>query len=375
MRALIIGGGIGGLSTAICLALRGIEVRLFEQADKFREVGAGLQISPNGMKVLSRMGVELPNAFAPEALEMRDANSGAQIFRLELPPLIERWGAPYYHVHRADLLAGLLTRAKELPIELNLRHELIKIDGAAYFSNDYVVNADVIIGADGVHSKVRKFVAPNCNFRSSGLTVWRGLVPVNAMKSPPPPTACVWKSKGKHIVTTRINGGDTINAVGICAEDAEPALEQNFEASFGGLCAVLNELAGYAEGFSNAQLLSRETPKVWCKGKAVLLGDAAHPMWPSMAQGAVMAIEDAWVLADELNAGMEGAFARYQNRRAKRVAHVVARSYANLNWFHRGGIARVFEDFAFRTASNFAPELILRQLDKVYAHEIARDEI
>ena len=358
MKVAIIGGGIGGLSAAIALKQHGHEVSVYERAQSFQDIGAGLQISPNGMKVLKALDVDISmHAFAPQSLEMRDIESAKRVFSLPLEPLVRKWGAPYFHIHRSHLHNALLKKTDGISIHMD--SEISDAD------------ADVVIGADGVNSGVAKQhfgLAP----RYSGFAAWRAAVPVRTLKNPPPPTACVWSGAGRHIVTTRIDGGHTVNMVGISPHEwdasqwAAETTDAEFFSKFGSVHPVLHELATNAQKITKWALLERET--YFGDDRYVLLGDAAHPVLPSMAQGAVMALEDAYVLGEVLGKDLK----QYTQLRQGRVEKIVRRSRKNVNWFHRKGATQKLERMVFSSVSRVLPWPIHYTLSKTYAYDVTK---
>ena len=229
-QVLISGAGIGGLTTALAFLARGWKVRVFEQASQLEEVGAGVQLDPNGMKVLEALGVAdavRDRAFRPEALEMRTGRSGHRIFRVPLKDkTLDRWGGDYLHIHRADLQAVLVEAlADRSPDALVLDARaagyrqgetgatLKLIDGRLF-------EADLVVGADGLKSALRSQMHGPEAARFMGNVAWRAVVPTEALGDlAPPPTACVWTGPKRHAVTYRLRGGSLCNLVGIVERD------------------------------------------------------------------------------------------------------------------------------------------------------------
>lgn len=356
--AIICGGGIGGLTTALALHARGWRVRVIEQAEALREVGAGLQLSPNACKVIHALDL-LPalqrQGFAPQALEMRLGHSGKQIFRIELQQHGEsRWGAPYLHVHRADLLKvladALHTRSADA-LQLDARLDQIEHteNGVrAVLTDGSILNADLLVGADGLHSRVRECLFGPDQARFTGHVAWRAVVPIERLKTAPPPTACVWTGPGRHAVTYRLRGGRLANFVGVVEHShwREESWTQRGErsqamADFQGWHPHITELIDAADSHYRWALFDRPPLPSWHDRHCALLGDACHPMLPFMAQGAAMAIEDAWALAHSLDqvASIPDALEHYQSWRHPRATRVQAASRANARIFHRPAAA------------------------------------
>ncbi|NRB04821.1 MAG: FAD-dependent monooxygenase, partial [Rhodobacteraceae bacterium] len=266
MKAAIVGAGIGGLSAAIALALRGWEVAVYEQAPALTEVGAGVQIAPNGMRVLDALGVTPGMAqtlFEPEAIEMRVGRSGRRVFRLPMRSEAQaRWGARYIHIHRADLIAALEARLNALApgcITLGATVEgYTSASPARLRVNGAEVAADLIVGADGLHSVFRQQMLGPEQPRYTGNLAWRAVVPTEALSSPPPPTACVWVGQGCHAVTTRLRAGSMVNFVGVVETPAPSEESWRQEGDRADVAAVFGDWdASMAEVVAKAPVFHR----------------------------------------------------------------------------------------------------------------------
>lgn len=391
MKIVIAGGGIGGLATAIACALRGHAVSVHEQAPALSEIGAGLQISPNGWKVLKALGVVdrlRLTAFEPEAIEMRMGRSGRPVFRLPMKGYAkERWGAPYMHVHRADLVDALAARLAE--ISPNAVHTGQTVTGyekigarAALKVGGTAEEGDVIVGADGLHSVIRTQILGPDQPIYTGNVAWRAVVPVDALGAyAPPPTACVWAGNKRHAVTTRLRGGTLANFVGM-VETPDPGPEgwriegsrADVQADFHGWHPTITRLIAEAPLLNKWALFDRAPLPRWHDGPVVLLGDASHPMLPSMAQGAVQALEDAWVLAACLDAGhadIPAALQAFRDARIDRVSRIQTGSRANARLFHRATwLGRVGFYGPMAIGARLAPGLIHARQDWVYRHDV-----
>ena len=354
MRVLIAGGGIGGLTAALALDHFGHDVFVFEQSGILDEVGAGIQLSPNGMQVLSQLGVSariLKDAFRPKALEMRMGRSGKLLFDIPLRKAsINRWGADYLHVHRADLVRGLYeTLIARQPEAVSLGSKLVSYEQdnagiVARLESGETVQGDLLIGADGIHSVVRAGILGVEAPRYTGMTAWRGVAAVSDLSDIPPPTATVWTGSRRHAVTYLLRGGSVANFVGVVERKAkhveswtEQGSREDALADFKGWHQSVTGIIEKAPVLHRWALYDRDELPRWSEGRAVLLGDACHPMLPFLAQGAVMAIEDGYVLAREISSGSEmpEALKAYEAVRKPRTSRVQAGARDNAKLFHR----------------------------------------
>ena len=353
MEILIAGGGIGGLTAALCLAKHGHKVRVFEQAPELTDIGAGIQLSPNAMQVYQTLGLAetiSANGFLPEAIETRMGRSGRSVFSL---PIKDKWDAPYVHIHRAELIKILerqlnLLAPKALKLgQSAMRYEQDKSHIILHFENGKTATGDILIGADGIHSSIREQMLGADSPRFTGNIAWRAVVSKADIKGDlPPPTACAWMGPGRHAVTYHL-GDDLINFVGVVESDN---WQKESWTESGDHQVLLEDYAGWHPVISN--LINAVNPDAlyrwalfdrlpfcqWTNGRAALLGDSAHPMLPFLAQGAAMAIEDAYILAQEISGtGVEvpKTLETYQDRRYQRATRVQAASLANMKIFHR----------------------------------------
>ena len=346
MRVAIVGGGLGGLAAALFLRKAGLEATVYEQAPALREVGAGIVVAPNMVRPLGDLGLagKLPS-FAVRldaAWEFRNWQDGRVLFVQPMGEECERlYGTHCYVAHRADLLNLLL---QALPAQqLRLDHRCIEVNQdereaelvfASRSGSRTKVTADVVIGADGIHSAIRQAVAPMVEARFSGLCAFRCLVP--AAKAPGMalrPVQTLWLGAGRHFVHYPISGGRLVNFVAIV-----PAGDWRAESwtADGEIPDLLREFAGWDERLRQLITSASETKRwamydrapleKWTAGRVGLLGDAAHAMLPFFAQGAAQAIEDAAVLADCLRRvepdSAADALRRYEEIRRPRASKV-----------------------------------------------------
>ena len=232
LRILIAGGGIGGITTAIALRQRGIEALLFEQAAAFREVGAGIQLSANATRVLRTLGMDdalAPVAVYPEGRDYRAWDSGERVFWTPLGEQAEvHFGAPYYQVHRADLLDILVNALGDAGIHLNARVQAFEQDGHGVtirLADGRIVTGDVLVGADGIHSTVRAQLSGREQPRYTGCVAWRGLVPAERLTHLGLGRVTgVWMGPNRSIVQYYVSAGRTFNWIGI-SRSSHPAQE------------------------------------------------------------------------------------------------------------------------------------------------------
>lgn len=353
MHAIKAGAGIGGLTSALALARRGITVTIVDQAAELGEVGAGLQLGPNAVKVLAALGLEAELkaiSFAPEAAEVRGRNSGKLLLRNPLGAAASRrWGAPYLQVHRADLQSILLEAVRqraEISLRLGVKAcgvEVSDTSAALLLEDGSRIAGDVLVGCDGVRSTVRETLFGPEAPRFTGQVAWRGVVPAERLpRGLVPPTAGVWTGEGKHFVHYYLRGGALVNFVGVVERDwrkegwSEPGDPAELQADFAGWPEPVASLCRNVDQPFRWALYGRAPLPQWSKGRATLLGDACHPMLPFLAQGAAMAIEDAAVLAHKLTTLSDptAALAAYERERKPRTSKVQAWSARNAHLFH-----------------------------------------
>ncbi len=392
-RALVAGGGIGGLAAALALARAGWETEVFERAERFGEVGAGLQMSPNACRVLRWLGVfdrVRAEAFQPAAAQMRDGATGQPIYRVALGEAAEhRWGAPYLHVHRADLHAALREAAEAAGVRLHTgaraesfgnRSESVRLK----LADGSVHTGELLIAADGIRSALRTCLngpeAPDF----TGQIAWRGTIPAERLREGlVAPEATVWAGPGRHVVTYYLRGGRLVNVVAVeevaegQAEDWQTAGDPaRLRAAFDGWHDDVTALIEALDEPFVWGLYERPEQVRWCEGRAALLGDAAHAMLPFMAQGAAMALEDVAVLMRALatKGGIAEALLDYEERRWKRVTKVQSQSRSNGMLFHkRTELGRLFSWAPIAAITWLAPGIAAAQLDWLYGHDVTED--
>ena len=392
MRVLVAGGGIGGLTAALCFAKRGAQVVVFEKAKAFTDVGAGLQLSPNAMKVLNWLGLENgieDVGFAPEFAEMRMGESGQTVFKFPLSAgnaSGKRWGAPYRHIHRADFVKVLHTALEQFDTV-----DLVNAEAAESYEYDggrlllrlksgRVEHGDCLVGADGVHSAIRGHMLGPDQPRFTGNIAWRGTAPMEALgEMLPDPNATIWLGRGKHVVTYRLRGGTVANFVGVVETPNwhgegwyEEGTRHDALADFDGWHPIVRSLIEAAPQLFKWGLFDRPPLERWVDDRVALLGDAAHPMLPFMAQGAGQAIEDAFILAREVMEGgpTDEALKRYEGIRKSRATRVQDISRRNATLFHHRSAARRIATYGpMWMAGKLAPRAIMAQQDWLYGYD------
>jgi salicylate hydroxylase len=385
---IIIGAGIGGLAAAVALAQQGARVRVYEQAEALGEVGAGLQISANGVAVLAALGLKTAAAKlanSPEAVVLRDYR-GAEVVRLPMgASAVVRYGQPYWQFHRADLLSVLEEGARAAGVTLVFGQRLLEVSQdetrvQAVFDSGLTAEADCLIGADGVRSTVRGLALQGQPAEFTGQVAWRGLVPASRLPAGLFENAAqVFLGKGRHLVAYPLREGSLINFVAV-EEQAGwadegwslPDSPDNLRAAFQGFAAPVQALLAEVDetflwGLFNHPVLPR-----WSDRRIGLLGDACHPMLPFLAQGAVMGLEDAFVLAQNLqkhdvSAGLQ-AYEMQRKARATRVQKGAARNA----WSYHLRLP-VFRGVAHKLLSMAPKKALLGQFDYLYGHDVTKE--
>lgn len=373
------GGGIGGLAAAAALAQRGVAVRLLEQAPVFDEVGAGLQVSPNGMAVLRALGVQSQltgkGAVRAGAVVLREGAKGRQVARLPLARL--RPDQPYYFMHRADLVDILHGAAKRGNVTFEMGAQVASIRPGpvpqVQMAGGSTLKAELIVAADGLHSVARPVLNGPDQARFSGQVAWRAIVPNHVNH---PDEVHVAMGAGRHLVSYPVRGGRDINLVAV-EERAAWADEgwqhrddaDHLRAAFASFGARVPDMLGAVKDVTLWGLHLHPVAATWTRDGVALLGDAAHPTLPFLAQGANMALEDAWVLAENVSAG--AALSAYQNARMRRVRRVIRAAEGNAKRYHLApGPVRSVAHLGLNIASRLAPGRMLGAFDWLYRHDV-----
>jgi len=335
------------------LLKRGLAVSVLESAAALENIGAGIQIPPNAMKVLRALGLDVAvraRAFQPQAIEARMGQSGRGVFKIPLAEYAEtRWGAPYLHIHRAEYIAALSESLPKDIIQFGVRVTAVR---------------QQMLGPD----------APDF----TGNMAWRAVVPIDRLgELVPNPTACAWFGPGRHAVTYRLGAkGELVNFVGVVERDdwREEGWSMRGETSealqdFKDWHPVITCVIEAADTLHRWALFDRKPLSRWVEGRVALMGDAAHPMLPFLAQGAAMAVEDAYVLANALAEGR--ALSEYQNRRLPRTSKVQAASRANMGLFHKQTPAAQLASYGpMWIAGKLVPNIVHKRMDWLYGFDV-----
>ena len=360
MRICIVGGGLGGLTAALALLQQGFKVTVYEQAKELKELGAGVQLGPNAVGVLYRLGLESQMqeiATDTQGKRVRLWNTGQSWPLFDLGRLsVAMYGFPYLTVHRADLQRVLAQKiqtldpncivlnAKVLNVEQSQDIVRIGIDGHG------AIECDLLIGADGVHSIIRKALFGHDEARQSGIMAWRGVI--DCKKLPPhmhEMVATNWVGPGAHVVQYPLRRGELMNFVGAIEGNrweieswSEQGTTEECLGDFKGWHEDIHTLIKAIHTPFKWVLKVRDPMPSWTKGSITLLGDACHPMLPFLAQGAGMALEDGYILARALakhKNALPLALERYEHARIERTSRVVDGSNANAKRFHNPALA------------------------------------
>lgn len=390
MKVLIAGGGIGGLSAAVALLQRGIDVEVYEQASELKEVGAGIQISPNGNKVLDALGVfqrlkEL--SCDPVRKEFRLWNTGRPWPMLSLgKAVVENYGYPYLTVYRPDLHQSLADRVRELkPDAIHLGCGVTGCEqddqsATLVLRDGRRIKGDALIGGDGVRSVIRNQLWGACDPEFSGMVAWRGLIPMEEMpEHMQVSVGSTWIGPGGHAVTYPLHRSKIMNFVATIegktwdvAEGATPGTTEECLNDFAGWHEDVQTLIKRSPRLIKWALMQRDPIPRWTQGRISLLGDAAHATLPFLAQGAVHSIEDGMVLARCLEgvdtSGVAVALARYEAARIERTSRMVRGATANTERFHSPELAT--EESAEKYLQlEWSAEPIFERYDWLYSYD------
>lgn len=384
---LIAGAGIGGLSAALALSRLGIPVHVLEAAPAFAEIGAGLQIGPNGAHILQNWGLSVAletEALRPRALLLKDGMTDDMLAEIPLGSrVMERYGAPYYVLTRQALhriLLDALSTSPHAAVTPSSRvdyyadtgkHVAIMCSG-----NAAATTGCALIAADGVHSPMRSRLFSRSDVQATGMVAFRGIAPISALPEAGQTAISVWMGPGAHIVAYALGAAGPVNVVAILANpqavslgmngDAEPYIAAAFTKWSDPLQALL---AASVRWNAWPLFAMRRLPR-WSAGRVALLGDAAHPVMPFLASGAVMAIEDAAVLAAEVTRApgdFAKAFLHYETRRRPRLRRVRSAAALMGSIYHMDGVMRLARNMTLR---RYPAERLLARNDWLFSFQI-----
>lgn len=369
---LIIGGGIGGLSAAVALSRKGIRVRLYEKASEFGEVGAGLQIAPNCTRILADYGLldkVKSLGVLPTAMVMKDAVDSSELTRLDLEDLERTYGFPYMVIHRSDLHVTFLRAAQRLGVDLRTGmaatgYENVTLPSGqpgarVTFADGSTDQAETVIAADGLHSVARGLLVDDDPVNSA-YVAYRGAVPIEKVREHDvsETDVVVYVGPGCHFVQYPLRGGEMFNQVAVFESPSALAGKEDWgtpdelDHAFDGMCAQIQQGLPLMWRDKWWRMFDRNPIMNWVTGRIALLGDAAHPPLQYMAQGAIMAIEDGWVLAEHVAAqeaartgsgsgvDWDAALTAYDAVRPEHCRRVLSTGRAWGELWHLDGLAR-----------------------------------
>ncbi|UWQ19348.1 FAD-dependent monooxygenase [Jannaschia sp. M317] len=355
----VLGAGIGGLTAAIACARAGHSIEIIEQAPALTEVGAGLQLAPNGMRVLRALGVEVPG-IDNRAVHLIDGATGRSLVRMPLGP-------GFRLVHRADLIAALAAHLDGVTLHLNTEVAGLE-DRGLRLADGRLWPAGRVIGADGVRGAARRYVSPDHAARFTGQVAWRATVPVETW----PAEAQVHVGAGRHLVLYPLRDGRLLNIVAV-EERADWTADgwsrtddpENLRRAFDGYAAPVRALLDRVETVNLWGLMDHGVTPDWTRGGCTVIGDAAHPTLPFLAQGANLALEDAWLVSRMLEDPTG-----YEALRRARVTRALAAAAGNARAYHLRGLSRHVAHAGLRLAGAVAPGALLRRYDWLYGHDV-----
>lgn len=370
MDVIVAGGGIAGLGCAIALARSGHGVRVLERAAHFADQGAGLQIGPNGVQALKWLGVWQSlsaNLYHPQSLILMDGVTGARLRAFPLHPYIEQqFGAPYSLCHRSELHAVLLAAVRgESRVELLNASEVVGIDGDGPLPRvttkpGVALSADAILGADGVRSTVRRFLAGESDNLQHHEVIYRALFARNEAENLPGDVT-LWMFPNGHVVHYPLRGGKMTNLVAVRRSTPgqppsdQPIARDDVLKHFASLSPKLHEILSLPDEWTPWSAADRKPLASWGKGPVTLAGDAAHPMLPYLAQGAMSALEDAVVLGRAMEEARHAApaFRLYEQLRMGRTGRMQSESRTQAGICHASGIHAGLRNLYLRTVPDW----------------------
>jgi salicylate hydroxylase len=387
-KVAVVGAGLGGLNAAVALIQRGFDVTVYEQADALGEIGAGIQLSPNASRVLIALGLDQAFeaiAFEPDRHVVRNWKTGSIVSATQMKGVFRsQYGAGYFGAHRADFHAVLQRTVPAECICLNARCTGVSERGERVllaFADGSTAEADVVVGADGIRSAVRASLYGPDAPRFTGHIVWRGLVPTQALpKGLIEPDMTAWFGPKGTVVHYYVRRGEIVNWIAHYEADWREeswSVESDWREAldaYAGWHPLLGELFSRTQRCYKWALYDRDPLPRWSLGRATLLGDAAHPMLPYLAQGAAQAIEDGYVLADMLDrhrGDPRQALLAYEQARLPRTARIQlhARERGKIN-NATSAFARLKRDIGYRLKRLIKPNEHTYKIEWIYGHDV-----
>jgi 2-polyprenyl-6-methoxyphenol hydroxylase-like FAD-dependent oxidoreductase len=384
LDVIVVGGGIGGLSAACALSRKGLRVRVLERASEFGEVGAGIQIAPNGTRILSEyglLGAAKKLGVLVENMVMRDALDGSELTRLDLRDMAGRYGFPYMVIHRSDLHGLFLGACQESGVDLRTSTQVVSYASAAggacvTLADGSAHEAPVVVAADGLHSVARKLLADDAPVNSAYVS-YRGAVPIDMVRqnNVSETDVVVYIGPRCHFVQYPLRGGEMFNQVAVFESPKARAGEEDWgtpdelDVAFAHTCENVRKGLPLMWRDRWWRMFDRDPIPTWVYGRVALLGDAAHPPLQYIAQGAMMAIEDGYVLAEHAAAGggasgsaaggvgagvdWDATLAAYEAVRAEHCRRVVLTSRAWGDLWHLDGDKRLRRNEILRARDTY----------------------
>jgi len=390
-RIAIVGGGVGGLAAALALERRGADIVVCEQSPALNEIGAGLNLSPNALMALRALGVEdavIALGCESDFLTIRSWRSGRVISRMRRGSFRQQFGAPHLSVHRADLLDVLRRALKTVDFRLGARCIAVEQRGrgaVARLADGGEIEADVVVGADGIHSVVRESLFGPAAPRFTGCICWRGMATASAVpRDIAVAEGAMWMGPHGHVVHYPVRRGELINIVAHVDSDAwtEESWTRECDLSevttaYAGWHEDLLRLYPYSVRWYKWALYDRDPPERWSKGRVTLLGDSAHAMLPYLGQGAAMAIEDACVLAAAIARyadDLDAALVAYERLRVPRAKAAVLGSRERARENHLASPwARLKRDVKFALRERFGRDKTVFKTAWLYGYDVGRE--
>ena len=376
---VVVGGGIGGLGAALALTRKGLLVRVLERAAEFGEVGAGMQIAPNGTKILHEYGL-LEEAerlgVVPDSMVMKDAVDAGELTRLDLQDVRGRYGFPYLVIHRSDLHGIFLRACQRAGVELVTGQTAVGFENSprgarVSFADGHLEEAPLVVAADGLHSVARRLLVDDQPV-SSCYVAYRGAMPIEQVRDHgiAEKDVVVYVGPHCHFVQYPLRGGEMFNQVAVfespkaLAGEDDWGTPEELDAAFADTCEQVRQGMPLMWRDRWWRMFDRDPLMTWVHGRIALLGDAAHPPLQYMAQGAIMAIEDGWVLAEhvgrQLAADPAGervdwgaALAAYDAVRPEHCRRVLTTARAWGELWHLEGLARLQRNVVLRARDTY----------------------